>query len=1037
VSTGYRLRLAVLAMAVALCAAGCAHRALRATCFDYRHRPVGYHWLARRDPTGASVVYYGRDPKTGWTVYVGPDSQYYTFNHPGTMGPGEIGSGWEPHDAYPVKGKVQTCGSHEAESNPVWVVRIAPYRVILIDPLVESLTGPATNLIVSFLLVAILLAVPLEARFRPRCLREGRTEWPQGQELAIALTLAAGLFIIGFHWLILQNGIPILRHDWSWPSDEVELRNFFASIYSPWSMGGIGAPSAYPTLYPLAWLMSALGHFLTTKAVLDIVVVASFFGSFLGVYTVARTQEIGRIGRLGALVAAIVYATSPYFVNEFVAGHYLALVAYGLLPILALIALESEKSRGGLILASNTILAGLVVGFSAVQVQYFVFDAVLLALMCVTSPRPIRLGLFAISAMVIGLLAQGFSISNLLFADRAGASLPMQSTLEWFRDMSVVPQLSVLGYGYLVDYARWIFVSDVPDAFWYAAGFTGLLCVALTLFVVRLLRWPLVFLTGVFLASGTIGPGAGLKESVYLQLGAASLVRELYNCTAITLMGLAICLGLAADWMTQRATTKSILALRVPLGCGLLLVVVASVMPFLSGKVSTFIYLWTPSASYEELGDRLSGSPTARLAFLPAAAPLHSIRTVDFSGHSFAGTDFWQTEFRGHPLVFEYEPSTAAAVALAALGREDYREAALVYGLVGVKYLVSRREIESYYSRFWFRDLFPPSWSNGSALKRAEKARGSLRRTESNKDFDVYENLFYTPVLSVADKLVTCDRSLVYEAAFGRVAGCTSVPHLWPVMTVPSPDHDSFNPFVAWVSTQKFFFIDRSTALHWESVFTLSARPYVMRFSLHEKQKIYWSCIGGAFANIIADGQRTLRLACAPEGSPRDHWQTIGILPAGRHELLVKKGPGAMLLNPVLAYPWNAKIDPPIDPVEVAVMSGARQQADGTSLSFVRNEPDKVSGAVVCPHSCVLVFSDSFSPRWKMIVDGRKEVSSVQVNLTENSFEVGPGQHTFMISYTVWRLAQAALLVQTYLWPIGGTLLLLVFAGRMLCRNRT
>ncbi len=1029
------VQLAVGVVAVTFCIAGCASRHINMTCFDYRHRPVGYGWQARRDPTGASIVYYGRDPQTGKTVYVGPDGQYYTFAHPGTIAPSDLGTGWEPHDAYKVNGGDQSCQANRVVSKPVRGVRIGASQVILVDELVKSLTGTAINVLVDFLLVGILLAVPLEARFRPRRLREVQTTWPQGRELTIALIFAAALFFLGFHWLVLRRGIPILRHDWSWPSDDVEMRSFFGSISAPWSLGAIGTPSVYPALYPLAWCMSALGHFMTTKAVLDIVVVVSFFVSFLSVYAIARTQEIGRIGPFGALVAAGVYAASSYVVNEFVAGHYLALVGYALLPLLGLLALESEKNQGGIALTFNAVLAGLVIGFSAVQIQYLVFDTLLLALLCATSPKPLRLGLFAIAATAVGALTQSFSISNLLFPNQAGAALPMQSTFDWFRYMSVSPQLSTLGLGYLNDYARWAFIATVPDYLWYAAGFVALLCVVLTVFRVRLFRWPLVFLVGVFLSTGSIGPGGELKAWAYQHLAAASLVRELYNFTCISLLGVALCLGLTADWMTRRATTAPGLALRIIVGCGLSLVVVASTAPFVYSKFSTLIYLWTPPPTYEELGQRFSENPTARVAFLPAAQPLHSIRTTDLPDHAFAGTDFWQTEFRGHPLIFEYEPSTVAAVALGALGRQDYREAARVYGLIGVKYLVSRHDIRSYYTHFWFPELFPRTWPMGSALKGAKSARGFLRRVDSNEDFDLYENSFYTPVLSIADKVVTCDRSAVYKAAFGDVTGCTSLPHLRAIVTLPSPDRDFFDPFVAWVSTQRFFFIDRSTALHWQSIFTLSERPYVMRLELSDKRKIYWSCIGDALARVIVDGQRKVRLGCAPEMSKRDRWQEIGILRAGRHTLIVKKGPGTMLLNPVIEYPWDARVAPPIDPATVAVLSAAGRKSEETSLSFVRNVPDEISGTVVCPRSCTLVLSDSFNPRWMMVLDDRRAVSSVQVNLTENGFAVGQGRHTFSISYRIWKVGQAALLIQAYLWPLSGALLVVIAAGRMLRRR--
>ncbi len=67
--------------------------------YDYNHLPNGYHWRAVYDPSTNAVVYYGRDPLTLETVYVGPDSRFFIFRHPGPIGPKDLTLHWNPHDA--------------------------------------------------------------------------------------------------------------------------------------------------------------------------------------------------------------------------------------------------------------------------------------------------------------------------------------------------------------------------------------------------------------------------------------------------------------------------------------------------------------------------------------------------------------------------------------------------------------------------------------------------------------------------------------------------------------------------------------------------------------------------------------------------------------------------------------------------------------------------------------------------------------------------------------------------------------------------
>jgi len=47
-----------------------------------------------------AIVFYGRDPLTGDTVYVGPDNRFYAFAHSGTIRVKDLTHRWTPHDAF-------------------------------------------------------------------------------------------------------------------------------------------------------------------------------------------------------------------------------------------------------------------------------------------------------------------------------------------------------------------------------------------------------------------------------------------------------------------------------------------------------------------------------------------------------------------------------------------------------------------------------------------------------------------------------------------------------------------------------------------------------------------------------------------------------------------------------------------------------------------------------------------------------------------------------------------------------------------------
>jgi hypothetical protein len=67
--------------------------------YDYAHLPWGYHWRAVHDAATNAVVFYGQDPLTSDTVFVGPDNRFYRFHHTGTMRIKDLPLHWMPRDA--------------------------------------------------------------------------------------------------------------------------------------------------------------------------------------------------------------------------------------------------------------------------------------------------------------------------------------------------------------------------------------------------------------------------------------------------------------------------------------------------------------------------------------------------------------------------------------------------------------------------------------------------------------------------------------------------------------------------------------------------------------------------------------------------------------------------------------------------------------------------------------------------------------------------------------------------------------------------
>ncbi|HEX3671802.1 MAG TPA: hypothetical protein VHT92_08900 [Candidatus Cybelea sp.] len=61
--------------------------------------PFGYHWRAVYDRSTNAIVFYGQDPLTMETVYVGPDNRFFIYHHAGRIGLRDLRKPWTPHDA--------------------------------------------------------------------------------------------------------------------------------------------------------------------------------------------------------------------------------------------------------------------------------------------------------------------------------------------------------------------------------------------------------------------------------------------------------------------------------------------------------------------------------------------------------------------------------------------------------------------------------------------------------------------------------------------------------------------------------------------------------------------------------------------------------------------------------------------------------------------------------------------------------------------------------------------------------------------------
>jgi len=466
-----------------------------------------------------------------------------------------------------------------------------------------------------------------------------------------AIALVARLVALGaaaiFAAFVAGNGVPTLRHDWTWPIDRSAIASFVTDSLSGWSSAGLGNPNPHPTTYlvgptvgAIMWIAGPLTALAIFAAVIALVCVRN-----------AGAVSFAWGGRATAAVGAGLFALfNPWVYNEVVAGHLVMVLAYA-----AFIGLFAEMLRGRR--ASWLAMAFWLVLIEA-QLQFFIVAMVAVAIFAFTTKTwaPLALGAIVALPSAVGLAAE------------RGALLRIPYTLEWQTNQSVAP-LPLLGLGgYFPGYSdRLGIVAAI--AVWIVVA----LAVGGTLVTLRrkAARWGIAAAIATYVAMlGVHGPLAASYAWIVRNVPESGVFRELYDLGGI-LAALVVLLACAA---TARASALGY----VTLAAGLALAVTWVLDP-----PATF---WVPAAAYPH--PVVAAVPFTRTALLPAFQPL------GLRGGRGEGAD---PDAYVHPgpvsTINEYFPTYPVDMALARYAESGDTAALRAFGVSGIlarPWLVSR-----------------------------------------------------------------------------------------------------------------------------------------------------------------------------------------------------------------------------------------------------------------------------------------------------------------------------------------------------------
>lgn len=339
------------------------------------------------------------------------------------------------------------------------------------------------------------------------------TELRRGARVAMSeRTIALGAVMVlsvVFAALVMTDGVPALRHDWTWPVAPDQIRRFFIDTWSGWSAAGIGSPAPYPSSYLLAVPISAL-----------LVLVGSTASLYVFLFVVSLTVGLGAhslVNRFGASFAAAGIAAfamfNPWVYTEVVAGHVIMVWAYGATMFLLAMLLDDE-------IRWKRLFAALAVMFG--QLQFFLIGLLLTLTRLRDSGarRAWLLGIVIFLPTIAGILAAWHSLSSTPY------------TLAWQQSQSVAPLDAALFTGYFAGYTQGIELpARIAAAAALAAALAGLAVALRSSREVRrgAIAIAILGIAAGLIATGTKGPLAGPYSFAMQTLPATGLFRELFD----------------------------------------------------------------------------------------------------------------------------------------------------------------------------------------------------------------------------------------------------------------------------------------------------------------------------------------------------------------------------------------------------------------------------------------------------------------------------------------------------------------------------
>src|SRR5579872_5188440 len=359
--------------------------------------------------------------------------------------------------------------------------------------------------------------------------------------MRLVVLLGLSFVVCSTIWNVaLVPGVPAFQHDWLWPVDASQFRSFAFEGATPWQSSGIGSPAVYPSGWWPYILAGAACTILGAHAAFVFVIALAVAISYLASY---RLMQLLSFGQWASVAAAMIYSANPLVLNEIQAGHWIYLLAFALLPLIAGLAFRGTGWRSALSL-------GVLLGLSAAQIQFLAMGAIVaLTFACARQER--SKALIRVSfAIVVALV---FSMPEWILGVLDRTPVPMSAYapyVHWEAALSSDISHTVRLLGYIGGYDAKLLPTLTQQGL-FVLPFLSLLSVAICRSRVAV-ACAFLGCFAIVLASGLNGPLAPYWIAGFQSFRPLSIFREFYHLLALAVLAYSVLCGMLCNQLAQK-----------------------------------------------------------------------------------------------------------------------------------------------------------------------------------------------------------------------------------------------------------------------------------------------------------------------------------------------------------------------------------------------------------------------------------------------------------------------------------------------------